>query len=372
MNQQMMEEAGTTKIKSSGSRRGKRHLFLWMLCQPVFLVVYTVCCRYAYKLCMYGGVKRRGSILFICGLFFLLYLLLYGYRCLRLKILTQEPEPERIWFYGFSKKGLYLFDRKHGYYEKELSGEESDFARLQYKKLPGYRYFFWKVPACIFMIAVTVLTGFGIYQSSQHFQGKLSYILHELTTTKYIALEHDNLYDSDIQGIFEDIEKDVELPEHLMLNDVFNLHFSKDGTIVRFDMMLKGYDENYHFVDSWLVSYPSSLENKIRVQNGNAVSSSEYDEEKSIDALLAGGRLLDYEELVRDWEEKEYGVYYMGSRTWNQWDENVYLLSVDGRISSVNWENQEEITGYSISIFCPDNPQITPKRFMVGYRFNKE
>ena len=92
MNQQMMEEAGTTKIKSSGSRRGKRHLFLWMLCQPVFLVVYTVCCRYAYKLCMYGGVKRRGSILFICGLFFLLYLLLYGYRCLRLKILTQEPE----------------------------------------------------------------------------------------------------------------------------------------------------------------------------------------------------------------------------------------------------------------------------------------
>ena len=89
-----------------------------MLCQPVFLVVYTVCCRYAYKLCMYGGVKRRGSILFICGLFFLLYLLLYGYRCLRLKILTQEPEPERIWFYGFSKKGLYLFDRKHGYYEK--------------------------------------------------------------------------------------------------------------------------------------------------------------------------------------------------------------------------------------------------------------
>ena len=222
------------------------------------------------------------------------------------------------------------------------------------------------------MIAVTVLTGFGIYQSSQHFQGKLSWILHELTTTKYIALEHDNLYDSNIQGIFEDIEKDVELPEHLMLNDVFNLHFSKDGTIVRFDMMLKGYDENYHFVDSWLVSYPSSLENKIRVQKGNAVSSSEYDEEKSIDALLAGGRLLDYEELVRDWEEKEYGVYYMGSRTWNQWDENVYLLSVDGRISSVNWENQEEITGYSISIFCPDNPQITPKRFMVGYRFNKE
>ena len=74
MNQQMMEEAGTTKIKSSGSRRGKRHLFLWMLCQTVFLVVYTVCCRYDYKLCMYGGVKRRGSILFICGLFFLLYL----------------------------------------------------------------------------------------------------------------------------------------------------------------------------------------------------------------------------------------------------------------------------------------------------------
>ena len=95
------------------------------------------------------------------------------------------------------------------------------------------------------------------------------------------------------------------MPEHLALNGVFNLHFLKDGTIVRFDMMLKGYDENYHFVDSWIVSYPSSLENKIRVQKDNAVSSSEYDEEKSIDALLAGGRLLDYPELIRECEAQE-------------------------------------------------------------------
>lgn len=335
MNRQMMEEHGIIKTRSSDSSGGKGRLFWWMLCQPVFLAVYTVCCRYACQLCMYGGVKRRGSILLICGLFFLLDLLLYGYRCLRMKILTQEPEPEKIWFYGFSKKGLYLFDKKHGYYEKELSGEESDFARLQYRKLPGYRYFFWKAPACIFLIAVTVLTGFGIYQSSQRFQGKLSWVLHELTTTKYIALEHDNLYDSGIQGIFEDIEKEVELPERLTLNGVFNLHFSEDGAIVRFDMMLKGYDENCNFVDSWLVSYPSSRKNKIRVQKGNTVSSSEYDGEKSIDALLAGGRLLDYEELIGDWEEKEYGIYYRGSRT-------------------------------GISVFCPDNPRIAPKRFVVG------
>lgn len=106
------------------------------------------------------------------------------------------------------------------------------------------------------------------------------------------------------------------------------------------------------------------------MQKGNYAQGQEYDEEKSIDALLVGGMVLPYQEAVRDWNEEEYGIYYLGSRTWGKWDENIFSLNIDGSVSPIDWGNASEVTGYSISVFCPNNEQVTARRYMVGYELN--
>lgn len=367
MSQQMMEKAGTTKKEFSENKYYKRHLFSWMLCHPIFLIVYALFCQYAYKLCMYGGVRRRGSVLVVCVLFFVIYLIIYIVRCFRIKVaVNQEADIDKIWFYGFTKKGVYLFDKKRNYYEQNLSKEEKDFVKLKYKKIPRYRYYFWKIPAYILLLVITIMTAFGIYKSSQKYNGKLSWIIEELKTTTYATLEHNNLYADGIQGIFDDINQKEILPENLTIANVFNLHFEKDGTIKTFDMILRGYDEELQYVDTYLISYPSSRGGKISIQKQTYNNVEEYDEEKSIDALLSYGDILPYEEAIAEWDEEEYGVYYLGSRTWNKWDENIFVLGKDGSASPVAWGDEIEITGFSISIFCPDNTDVAPKRYMVG------
>ena len=41
-------------------------------------------------------------------------------------------------------------------------------------------------------------------------------------------------------------------------------------------------------------------------------------------------------------------------------------MEEDGSVRNVQWGDKMEITGYSISIFCPDNSDIAPKRYMIG------
>lgn len=373
MSQQTTENPGIIRSRSFGSRGIGKHLFLWMLSHPLFVVIYVAFCRNAYKLCMYGGLRRRGTILLGGILFFAIYLILYLCRCRQIRVVTnQEPDLKKVWFYGFHRNKVYLFDKEKGYYEKELSKEEKDFVKLQYAKIPRYRFHFWKVPVCLFLLVATIVTLCGIYNSGQHYNGKLAWILEEVKTSKYISLDHDNLYTDGVQGIFRDIEEKVELPAHLTLNGVFNLHFAPDGTILTFDMMLRGYDRSYEFVDTYLISYPSSRGTRIRVQKGNYAEGQAYDEAKSIEALLVGERWLPYEEIIRDWDEEEYGLYYLGSRTWSQWDENIYSLQKDGSVSPINWKNAYEVSGYSISVFCPNHSEIAPKRYMVGYESDGE
>ena len=367
MNPQTMEKVGTTKNKSTENKSYKRHLFSWMLCHPICVVIYILFCRYAYELCMYGGVKRRGSVVVVCVLLFIIYLIVYIIRCVHVKVYkNQEPDTDKIWFYGFTKNRVYLFDSKCSYYEKNVSNEEKDFFKLKFKKFPIYRHHFMKIPVYILFVTVTAMTAFGIYKSSQPYNGKLAWFLEEVKNSEYIVLEHNNLYRDGIKGIFTDINRNAFLPENLTIDGVFNLHFEKDGTIKSFHMMLKGYDENLQYVDSYLVSYPSSWGRKIRFEKQSYNTAPGYDATKAMDALLESGEVLPYKGAIAEWDEEEYGVYYLGSRTWKRSDENLFVLKDDGNVSPVHWGDKTEITGFSISVFCPDNSDIVPKRYMVG------
>lgn len=185
MNQQMKEKPGNTQDKLPLIKFARKILFTKMLCSPIFILIYWYFCKTVYKFCMYGGVKKRGSILIACMIFFLLYLNCYFVRIRKLK-LVGEPSDGVKW-YGFSKKLFYIFDKNNGFYAKKCSDEEKDYLRLKYAELPKYKHFFWKVPAYLLLITVTVMTICGVIKSGTNLNGKLAWYLFELRHTPIVA-----------------------------------------------------------------------------------------------------------------------------------------------------------------------------------------
>ena len=76
MSQQMEEKAGATPVRSSYSRAARKIIFVKMLCSPVFVALYLFFCVVLYRFCMLGNVKKRGSLLVVCAVIFLLFLTL--------------------------------------------------------------------------------------------------------------------------------------------------------------------------------------------------------------------------------------------------------------------------------------------------------
>lgn len=188
MNQKMEEKHGITPDKLSLTRFSRKILFIKMLCSPVFVLIYWYFCKTVYKFCMYGGVKKRGSILIVCLVYFLLYLICFLVRIRKIQIAGELPEHlNGVKWYDFSKNLFYLFDKKNGFFAKKCSGEEKDYFRLKYSELPKYKHFFWKVPAYLILITITIMTICGVMKSGTNLNGKLAWYLFELRHTPIVA-----------------------------------------------------------------------------------------------------------------------------------------------------------------------------------------
>lgn len=73
----MAEEVTNIQDKSFLNKMMRRIVFINMLCSPVFVIAYLFFGKILYKLCMYGGIKKRGTKLGLCMLFFIVYFILY-------------------------------------------------------------------------------------------------------------------------------------------------------------------------------------------------------------------------------------------------------------------------------------------------------
>lgn len=193
MNQQTEEKPGITPDKLPLSKFLRKIMFIKMLCSPVFVLLYWYFCRTLYRFCMYGGVKKRGSILIFCMTFFLAYLICYLVRVRKIKIAEELPEKmNTVKWYGFSKDFLYLLDKENGFYATKCSEEEKDYLRLKYSELPKYKHFFWKLPAYLILLAITAATICGVMKSGTNFNGKLAWYLFDLRHTPIVAKQQEN------------------------------------------------------------------------------------------------------------------------------------------------------------------------------------
>ena len=75
-------------------------------------------------------------------------------------------------------------------------------------------------------------------------------------------------------------------------------------------------------------------------------------------------------ETVEEWKGEEcYGILYYGSRIWYG-SEGIRLLDWNG-VWQLPPGGQDTFSGYSISVFCPENESIVPARYIYSGKEEK-
>lgn len=250
---------------------------------------------------------------------------------------------------------------------QELDCDEKDFLDLKLSAVNALGKRTYRLAAGILLAVITLCSGFLVVKSAVPYHGKLSWYLHDLQNKRSVALVHDNIYESGIDGILEDIRNKVELPEKLCLATSFNLHFAPDGTIQTLDTMLYGFDENGDFTDSYLITYNAVRSTKVDIYLHSAGGAA-FDIDKDLQPLIEAVSVMPLRETVKEWKGQEcFGILYYGTREWHG-PEGIRYLNHKGE-SRVPSEEEYYFSGYSVSVFCPENEMIVPARYLyIGYQ----
>ncbi len=213
-----------------------------ILLNPVFLILYFVGMKVLYQLCNIGGVRRRMPVLLAAGGIGLLWII--------------------IWTF------FYLLKKKQSG-QNFLSAEHSFVAR--------YAAVILGVELVI-LFCLTGVFGYKIYKSAVSFNGKLSWYLEEKQSSRKVTLRHNNFLESGVDGILEDLDRKLNLPEELFVVNKFQVDVTADGTIISIYAFLYGKSEDGR-MESYLIDYDAEKEDKMTVWldgNANANANAKY------------------------------------------------------------------------------------------------
>ena len=381
MCQPMMAIPGNTGESSceNNDKQNRRNSFflpvaLYVLTTPGCVLFMGISWFHLYFLCRFGMLYRNLNlpILFFCLLWWV-GAIIYGIKLWRSyeqnrRILTMEEltiEDKQIrWFVG-KKDAIQIFLRDKRVLLLSLNGLDDSTKAFLELKLSAVSFFgkrFWRVLACALLIAMTVQGAGGVLHSAIPFEGELGNYLYRWKDKKTAELVHNNVYVDGIEGIFTDIRTEIDLPDTLCLANSFNLHFAPDGTILTIYTMIYGFDTDGNFVDSYLITYDAQESSRLSV-NLHGSRSALYREEKDLAPLIEGVSWIPLKQRVRQWEGEDcYGILYYGMREWYN-NEGIRILKKDGT-ESLPPETDYYFYGYSISLFCPENEDITPLRYL--------
>ena len=374
---------------------------LYVLTTPGCVLFMGISWFHLYSLCRFGRLYKNIPILLLCLLWWIGAVvygikLWYSYErrrrilmfeelisedgeiCLRTNhernadgdatqdnIVTEKFSEQQIKWFIRKKDTFRFFLKDKRVLILNLNGSDEETKSFLMLKLSVVSFFgkrWWRVIACILLAVMTVLGAGAVVKSAMPWQGKLGTYLFMWKNKITVTLVHDNVYVDGIEGVFDDIRTEIDLPETLSLSTGFNMHFAPDGTILSLDTMLYGFDENGDYVDSYLISYSSSNSSKISVYlhgSGGGV----YKPEKDLAPLIEAVSWIPLRQRVRQWENEDcYGILYYGMREWRD-REGIRILDADGA-ESLPPEEEHYFYGYSISLFCPDNEKLTPLRYL--------
>lgn len=308
-------------------RKPNRIIYWMTLFNPIAIILFYKFMDVLSAICMYGGIRRRVPTIAGCGL------LLF------------------IWFVLWTL-----------IYHKKFKCSECRFPKTLFR-----------IIFCMeLMVLLTIVVFFGtrIIESGMKYNGKLSWKIDEWIRSKKITLEHNNIYEDGIEGIFEDLETKLDLPEELYLVNQFSVKFNYEGTITDIYSFFYGRDDSGK-TRTYLLDYSNRKSDKMTVwMDGNA--GGEYDEADKMQPLFDLMNHVDLKnELSRynneqsscDFELKYFGYREITSST------DLCVLDQDGAsipLDSVLTENGK-YSGYEFAVYTPDKDGVLVSRYMDGY-----
>ena len=297
--------------------KNKSKLFLSMLVNPLFIIVYGIAWRELFLLCQYGYLQRNIPILFCCGLFFLIWLIWFIIRCIRKK--------------------------KFDINEK-------------------YRRFYnvWICVALVIIVSITGIFGYRVYESGKKGQGYLGSKLDELKYTKKITYKNKNkIYKDGLIVIIDNIAKKVDLPKDIYIGSL-DITFEKDGTITSFSGSLYDKKEKDKIT---LFDYSKSLSDKIEIHLDN-YGNTEPEKDYKFSELNKLLNTIPIKNDVERWSgEEEYGIIYRGERNWEYDESGIVYIDANGNVREAT-KALSEIKGKTISVYVPNKEDtITPRRY---------
>lgn len=221
---------------------------------------------------------------------------------------------------------------------------------------------------------ITALFGGLIVYSAVPYHGQLSWKIDDLLHHKKVEFTHTNLYTDGVEGILTDVETKITLPEKLYISNSFSADFTADGTITSVDTMLYGENEQGE-IETYLISYNAKHGTKLDIWTDDATHT-------TFDPALLWSPLpdilskADTEATVRSWAvadaDATFEILYYGKRSF-QTDEGLRFIEGDadgdgvpGTADAIYMVNAGgEVSGYEMSLYMPDHPEITPERYIM-------
>ena len=291
-----------------------------LLLNPVVIILYAVACYYIAGLAEYGGISRRVPIiLFTMGVLI-------------------------IWF-------LWSFFR---------TTPKTSKSTLNKLAKPWYHF------ALVAVISMTSITVYDVYQSSINYQGKLSWVIQDLIHNRKVSFEKNNIYEYGIEGLLQDIDEQLSLPEELYVSDEFSLSFNEEGVITSIYSSLYGENDEGE-IETFSMTYDADDDERITVRADVAEYAPNSSEEMSLEPLIHAMGTLPLRDIVSDeWYGETFDVfniYYIGERDWGH-DTDGLIYFNDEEILGSPEMTYNEMSGYTVSIYPEHISYVVPKRYV--------
>ena len=188
-------------------------------------------------------------------------------------------------------------------------------------------------------------------------------------------MTHDNIYEDGVEGIIEDLDKKLRLPDKLYVSSDFILTFDRQGKIKSFSTFLYG-KKRFRGEKTYLIDYDVLKSDKIMVYTDGQTANS-YEKEMLLEPLCQIMKRAEIEETVKKWPDTEetYELLYYGKRSFATAEGLKYLVGdADGnKVEKGESSNiysllkyGGEVTGYEVSLHVPEkDDQITPVRYIM-------
>ena len=218
-----------------------------------------------------------------------------------------------------------------------------------------------KIISITLIVLVTLFLGVKFYKNSTNYKQRISWFVHKLKNERKVKFQNNNIYETGVEGIFEDINKKYTLPEKLYISNSFNLKFSSDGTITSFDTFVYGKNDKGK-EKTYLISYDKNKSEDINlILNGYANTS--YNDDKLLEPLIKTVKCINLKNTISGLNEERYGLVYYGKRSWGYNSTGIINIDENG-VGTPIGQTMNEIIGYTVSIFIPGKEnQITPFRY---------